>query len=359
MKGSNIKTIAKKDLASLASERTIVLAIALQLFVAIFSSFLMVGLTSIYDPSSLSHIGGVQYPVAYCGNDSPLRTYLNESTDFHLYQMDLSTAVAALKERKLSAVIFVSETLPNDKDPVKVTLYTIKNDIQASIVQVKLKDILISYETDLRRVRASRLDQTPVPLTMPHTRSGSTFYEFLYGLLIPLLVFMPAIVSAALVIDFITEEYQQGTLEVLLTTPVSRAEVVWGKVLACTVLVPVQAGAWLLLLMVNRIPILNAPLILIHATAYALVLILIAAFCALHYRERTAAQFIYSTAIVVLLLFSLAFPENPLNALVRLATGSAGPGQWVLLGLSLACIALMSTVLTWYAELAVGEAGGR
>lgn len=32
------------------------------------------------------------------------------------------------------------------------------------------------------------------------------FFEFVFGLLIPLLVFMPAIIASALVIDLITEE---------------------------------------------------------------------------------------------------------------------------------------------------------
>jgi len=44
-------------------------------------------------------------------------------------------------------------------------------------------------------------------LNFPGTDGGESFFEFVYGLLIPLLVFLPAIVSAALIIDLITEEY--------------------------------------------------------------------------------------------------------------------------------------------------------
>jgi len=59
---------------------------------------------------------------------------------------------------------------------------------------------------------------------------------------------MPAIISSALVIDFITEEFQQETLETLLSTPVTLREVVTGKVIASLLLVPLQGAAWLLLL---------------------------------------------------------------------------------------------------------------
>ena len=122
---------------------------------------------------------------------------------------------------------------------------------------------------------------------------------------------MPAIIASALVIDLITEEYQHETLETLVSTPVTFAEMVWGKVLACELLVPVQAGAWLILLMINGIAIQNAGLILVDVCISSLVLILLGALVALHYRERTAAQFIFSTALVVVILFALALPGKP------------------------------------------------
>ncbi|OPY48335.1 MAG: hypothetical protein A4E42_00091 [Methanoregulaceae archaeon PtaU1.Bin222] len=99
----NIFLVMKKDLSGLGKERTIVLAILLQLFVALFSSFLMVGLTSMYDPSSLARYSGVKYQVGYVGESPDLRDLLQRSNQFQVYQMDLSTAVAALTERKLSA----------------------------------------------------------------------------------------------------------------------------------------------------------------------------------------------------------------------------------------------------------------
>ena len=46
--------IARRDVASLSREKTIVLALFIQLFVAAFSSFLVVGLTSLYSPGEVS-----------------------------------------------------------------------------------------------------------------------------------------------------------------------------------------------------------------------------------------------------------------------------------------------------------------
>ena len=332
MKARNIALVMKKDLRGLGRERTIVLAILLQLFVALFSSFLMVGLTSMYDPSSLARFSGVKYQVAYVGEPSDLEELLNNSGQFRVYPMDLSTAVAALGERKLSAVIYIPPTPKDAGDPVKITLYSIQNDIQSTIVNVKLKEVFLDYEEELRRVRSERLDLLPVSLEFPESRSSPGFYEFIYGLLIPLLLFMPAIISAALIIDLVTEEYQHHTLETLLSTPMTMAEVVWGKIAACIIIVPLQAGSWLLLLTLNRIPIAHIPHILAQVLSFSLILVLIGALTALYYRERTAAQFIFSTAVVVLMLIVLAFPYNPLNLIALLATGLTVPEQWGILG---------------------------
>jgi ABC-2 type transport system permease protein len=350
MKAKHLSIIAKKEFRSLFSERTILLAVLLQLFIALFSSFLMVGLTSMYDPSSLSKYSHFRYNVAYAGNDSELLTSLKLSPDFRVFRMDLSTAVETLKERKLAAVIWVPDTAPDAQEPVKITLYTLQNDLQSAIVDVKLKDIFLKYERDLRQIRADRLSDQPLPLRIPASSGGGDFYEFVYGLLIPLLVFMPAIIASALVIDLITEEYQHDTLETLISTPVTFSEMVWGKVLACELLVPVQAGVWLVLLMVNGIAIQNAGLILLQVTVSSLVLILLGALTALHYRERTAAQFIFSTALVVVILFALSLPANPMNLLTRLAVGTSGAEQWVVLAVTLAVIAVLGYATQKYAE---------
>ena len=349
MKVKNVTIIVKKEFRGLMNERTILLAILLQLFIALFSSFLMVGLTSMYDPSSLSKYSRFRYSIGYAGNDSALKDDLVQSRNFRVFDMELSPAVAALSERKLAAVVYVPATPPDAEEPVKITLYTLQNDIQSAIVNVKLKEIFLKYEAELRDVRKERIGEEPIPLSVPAGRSGGDFYEFVYGLLIPLLMFMPAIIASALVIDLITEEYQHETLETLISTPVTFSEMVWGKVIACELLIPVQAGAWLVLLVINGIAIDNMPLIFVQVTAASFLPILVGALVALHYRERTAAQFIFSTALVVAILFVLALPVNPLNQIARLAVGTADAGQWLLLAGVVAAGALLSVILDRYA----------
>ncbi len=354
MKARHVTIIAKKEFRGLFSEKTILLAVLLQVFIALFSSFLMVGLTSMYDPASLSKYSHFRYDVAYAGNETPLLGYLENSPDFRVNRMDLSTAVELLRERKISAVVYAPGTLPGAEDPVKIMLYTLTNDLQGAVVDVKLKAVFLQYEQDLRTIRAGRLDVTPIPVQVPSSAGSGDFFEFVYGLLVPLLVFLPGIISAALIIDLITEEYQHETLETLLSTPVSFAEMIWGKVLACGLIVPLQAGAWIVLLAANGIAIENPVLILLHVTLASLLLIMIGAFFALYYRERTAAQFVFSTTLVVIILFVLALPYNPLNLVARLSVGTAGTEQWIVLG----AVALAVLALGYGIQKYAGRIGG-
>lgn len=342
--------IMKKDLSGLFNERTILLAILLQLFIALFSSFLMVGLTTMYDPSALEGYSRIRYNIGYAGQDSGLKTYLEESRQFRIYDMDLSPAVAALKERKLSAVLYVPAIDPGGEDAAKITLYLIQNDIQSAIVNVKLKEAFLDYEQNLRSARFDRLDVVPIDLEFPDVQ-GTNFYEFIYGLLIPLLLFMPAIISSALIIDLITEEYQRGTLETLVSTPLHISDVIWGKILACEVLVPIQAGAWVALLSLNGIFIENIVQILLQVSSFSLVLILIGALAALYYRERSTAQFVFSTVVVILILLALAFQGNPLNLIALLATGAPAAGSYAVLAGMTAFAVLLGILVTLYARI--------
>jgi ABC-2 type transport system permease protein len=347
MNARHIGIIAKKELKGLYNEKTIVLAVALQIFVALFSSFLMVGLATMYNPDTLSQYSPYQYTVAYSGNDSYLQDLLDAHGDFVVYGMDLSTGVANLKERKVSAVLFHSSTGAESSDPVRLTVYTIQNDLQASVVQAKLKPVLLEYEAYLRELRSDRLDQAPLHLEIPVTGTGG-MYEFVYGVLIPLLLFMPAIISGALIIDLITEEFQHNTLETLMATPVTFQEMVWGKVTAAMLLVPVQAGAWILLLWANGIGIAHAGGVLLHVTLAAAVMVLTGALIGITYRERSSAQFLFSLALVIFLLITLSIPGNPINQVVRLSVDTASFHHWLVAGLLALAACILAYGTTWY-----------
>jgi len=340
-----VTAIARKEIQSLRSEKTIILAILLQFFIAMFSSFLMVGLSAMYDPSVYGRFTGVQYGIGFVGNDSILFDLFSRDPSFIPYRMDPGVALGALKERQLAAVVWPSETPAESEDPVTITLYTISNDIQSTVIEVKIKEILLEYEDILRDIRRDRLDFRPVTVTPSRPVAQNSFYEFIYGLLIPMLLFMPAIISAGLVIDLITEEYQEQTLDTLRSTPATLEDIICGKILACILIIPVQVALWLALLMANGIRIAMLAEIVLHVFFTSTALILIAATIAVMYRDRTKAQFIFSTAVIIVLLLLLAFPSNPVNLIVLLAVGGAPAYHWAVLIASIASCALLIVLI--------------
>lgn len=353
MNARHIRVIALQELRGLGREKTIVSAILLQLFIALFSSFLMVGLVAMYDPGALGP-ASADFRVGISGSGDQVEELMDARPGLHARSLPLGDAMAALREGRLSAVVYVPKTPPDADEPILVTVWLVKNDIRSSLVAASLKEVLGGYEQELREVRADRLEQRAVPLSFPEEASGGGYYEFLYGLLVPLLLFLPAIISGALVIDSITEEFQQKTLETLLSTPVSFPDVLRGKVLAAWVLVPIQAGAWMLLLAANGIGIASPVEMLLHASLVALVLILAGSLAALYYRERSTSQFVFSIGLIALMLVVLAVPENPVNMVVRLAVGAAGPDHWLMLGAEAAIAALLAVLVALLARRVIG-----
>jgi ABC-type Na+ efflux pump permease subunit len=126
--------------------------------------------------------------------------------------------------------------------------------------------------------------------------------------------------------------------------------VVFGKILAAVVLVPLQAGTWILLLSLNGVRISGPLEILLLVSVSALCLILLSSLIALHYGERTNAQTIFSLVFVIVIMAVLTVPYNPLNMVVRIATATAGVEMWPLLGFLVLVALTIGGIVFQYAQ---------
>jgi ABC-2 type transport system permease protein len=101
-------------------------------------------------------------------------------------------------------------------------------------------------------------------------------------------------------------------------------------------------------MMINGIHVAGVVPILLHVSVASLLMILLSTFVALHYRERTSAQFIFSTALVVVLIGVLSLPANPANLIVLLSVGAAGSGHWIVLMVMAGVLAVSMAALNRY-----------
>ncbi|SFM48886.1 ABC transporter permease [Methanolobus profundi] len=334
-----IQTIAKKEFKELMREKTFILAIIIQLFIASFSTFLVIGLTSFYDPSMLNNIEMEDTNIAVVGleSDEFYQILLQERNIRPYLYNDFQLAYTDFYERNVDAIIVTPAGTADGTGLLNVDIYLPKSEIKATVVSLQLKEPLERYEQSVRDVRTQRLPgYTPIEFNIIKRgiKATSTYFEFIYVALLPLLVFTPAFISGGLIVDFITEEYERKTMDMLLVTPASMLEIVSGKAMLATLIVPLQSFVWMLLLSMNRVEINNSFQILLTVTIVAFILVMASTIISVLFKDRGVAQLIYSLVLIFLFMSSYLFTNSPLNLVTRLSIESIGALEsWTWIGI--------------------------
>ncbi|MFD1588989.1 ABC transporter permease [Halorientalis brevis] len=323
--------IARRDLASLSREKTIVLALLIQLFVAAFSSFLVVGLTSLYDPSSVS--GEVNVGVA--GNASDDLVAVTEEMDgVEVVQLPSQQRAAeafeagGIRDTRIDALMVANREADGR---INVTATAPKGSLRTTLIVVQIREVLERFERSERQQRVTHLTQRPVPV--PDDVPASPYFGFTYTILIPLLMFLPPFISGSVAVDAITEEIERGTLELLRVSPVTLTDIVDGKSVAMASLAPLQALLWIALLGANGISVSHVPLLLVTVAAIATVVVVIGVTLGLVMGERKSAQLIYSVGVLGLFGSAVFLPEHPATTVAKLAVDSPTATTYALVAL--------------------------
>lgn len=319
--------IAGRELRSLRAEKTILLALAIQLFVAAFSSFLVVGLVSLYDPGNAA---GYDVDVAVAGDADARADLLAAADDVEGVSGqpydDAGAARTALDDGRVQAAVVARER----GGRVVVTALVPDGNVRTTLIVVRLRDALRAFERAERTERAPFLERTP--LALPPRTGASPYYGFTYTVLLPLLLFLPVFISGSIAVDSITEEADRGTLELLRVAPVTDAGIVDAKALAAAVLAPAQALLWIALLGLNGTPVANVGRLVALVAALAGIVTALGAGLALLAPDRRAAQFGYSLGTLVLFGGGALLPGGPVTLAASLALDSVGPAETLLVG---------------------------
>lgn len=313
--------VARRDLSSLSREKTILLAILIQLFVAAFSSFLVVGLTSLYDPGSVE-AGGIDIGVS--GEE---RAALSEA----MAEQSGSTAVRFDEPQnarenftagRIDAVLIATSVPAADGNGsvVHVSATVPEGSIKTTVVVVQVRQVLKTLERQERFDRQGELVTDPLPL--PSEANASPYFGFTYTVLLPLLLFLPPFISGSVAVDSVTEEIERGTLELLRVAPVSLVDIVDGKALAMIALAPAQAALWILLLTIRGTVVANPLSLLVLVTGIAALVVVFGIVLGLHLGRRRPAQLLYSVVTLVVFGGAVLLPEHPATTAAKLAIDS-------------------------------------
>ncbi len=313
--------IARRDVRSLSREKTIVLALLIQLFVAGFSSFLVVGLTSLYDPGAVA-AGEVEMAVTGDAQDALLEAASeHEGTSAVSYDSE-AEARQAFQQRRVDALLHARyvDGPGGGGSRIAVTAQIPEGSIRSTLIVVNVRGVLSTLERQERLERTDSLSTNPVPL--PTEVNASPYFAFTYTVLIPLLLFLPAFISGSVAVDTITEEMERGTLELLRVAPVSLLDIVDGKALGMVLLAPAQSLLWILLLWFNGISVANPLTILVFVTAVAALVVTIGVLLGVGTGKRRPAQLLYSVLTLVVFGIAVVLPEHPATTVAKLAVDS-------------------------------------
>lgn len=315
---SRFFVMVKRELRSITKEKTIVLALIIQLFIASFSSIILLGIMSFYAPDTIGQNTRVTIKVGIVGDTaSPLTGFLKERR-LRVWSFDSAAdAERAFRYGVVDTIMFVPE---GDSGTVDIKLILPDSDARATVILMVLKEPLKKYETYLRETNGVELIYKDLPGKPPST------YEFLYSVIITILMFFPALVAGSIVIDTISEEIENKTLDTLRSAPVSLNQVVGAKILAAVITVLIQCVMWAMLLRLNDLYINNLGLVLLFSVIVGASVAIGAAVISLYFKDRERSQFVYTIVLIGMAGLSYLLSPSPFSLVAGLAAGSHSVG---------------------------------
>jgi len=312
--------VVKKELWSVIRDRTILIAVLIQLFIASFSSGLLLGVLSFYDPDTIMQSGSVRITIGLVSPPgNPLEAFMGES-GLNLIPYDtLADAEAAFYQRRVNAVIVIP---PGVGSTAEIKLYLPSSDVSSSLIRMVIQEPFKKYENYLRAQNGIQVHYADLK------GKPSTSFEFVYSVLLPMLMFFPAFVAGSMSIDALTEEVENKTLQTLLSAPLTIRDVIGAKIVAAVILSTVQCIAWLTLMRLNGIEIQNIPWILLLAVIVAGLTSTSAMLAAVFLKDRERSQFIYSLMLLAATGIGTLLDISPVKTISRLGIGDPYTNGW-------------------------------
>ncbi len=219
-------------------------------------------------------------------------------------------------------VLAIVDTPQDANGLTEIKLYLPESDTVSSLVRMVIQEPLKQYENYLRTQKGIEVRYTDLK------GKPSTSYEFVYSVLIPMLMFFPAFVAGSMSVDSITEEVENNTLQTLLSAPLTINGMVGAKIAAAVIISILQCIAWLTLLQLNGTAIQNTGWILLLALIIAGITSTSAALGAVLLKDRERSQFIYSLTLLAAAAISTMVKLSPITTMSRLAIGDAFTNGW-------------------------------
>lgn len=188
--------------------------------------------------------------------------------DLNVHYIDpAANPVTEMERLGLVAVLVAPHYMETMTGTSSLTLILDNTNILSGYADGVISEAVATYSGDIKRRRLSYLGE-PDTIISPvqvkevsmgaRTSTGSArFFEIMYGILIPFILLLPTFLAANMMTDSIVGEKERKTYELLVSSPVSKIDIILGKTLPILSVSLVQAALWIILLEVKGIHIFN------------------------------------------------------------------------------------------------------
>lgn len=313
-------TIVDKEIRAIGKEKTIVFAIVIQLIIASLSSVILIGLISFYDPSTIGQNSNIHLKIGIVGDaDSKLSSYLRQARANVTFYANPDDAQNDFAKNRLDAILYLP---PGTQGVKEMKMFLPESDSRATVVLMVLKEPLKKYENYLRQANGVDVQYTDLK------GKSSTTFEFLYSFIVPMLMLFPAFIAGSIVIDTLSEEFENKTIDTLMAAPVTMNTMIAAKLTSSVFIAIVQCILWTILLYFNGIRIQNPVLVIALAGIISAFVAAGSALISLYFKDRERSQFVYSILLITVASLSYLVNPSPIALLNMLATGAPGAG-WI------------------------------
>ena len=301
-----IAVMVGKDLKKLIREKSFGLVILSQLIVISLSITAFNTFPAVFYGEN---VPSALVSVAIVGNNA-FYDFMATSLNLDVYRYDsLETALIHFKNGWHNAIIFCKDYYPSGRKPIVIDIYA-KEDIPSSLLISRIKRILEDKE---KKIRNDRIKEYPLEiklLRIPDIPSTEIPSSIIYSLLLPLFFLSTVAISGNLFINIFTMEVENKTIDIILSTPVSRLDFLYSKSISCIILIPLQLSLWIMALSAGGFTLQNAPLLILLSILYGMVFTSLGIFSVYIAKNRDNAQNILTIFLVIVFIFLLPLPDS-------------------------------------------------
>jgi ABC-type Na+ efflux pump permease subunit len=339
LNGMAIRLIASKELRDILSEKVYWLAFLLELIIVLGVILLGIAFAAMVNPVKMAvdspDLGirlGFYDENGAVPEERILSALMGEKVTL-VRASNRSEMLEGILDGSLMGGIVIPEGYDEAVlQPLEIELLLDPSKPFSSIAQAKVERALDSANEDLARVRMGDLGLEGLAgLSMDRSYVGDPatpiespdFVEAMYLMVIPLVLIFPILLSANMTSDSIVGEKENGTLGILVACPLSRFDIILGKMLPILLLANIQFLAWLFLLennLLGSVRVFNKPFLLLLLNLGAVCFIGVSLLISTRARSSKESN-LYLTIVIMAFVIPLFMGMPQLGLLTEMLEG--------------------------------------